>query len=343
MVDFAGWLMPLRYTGDLVEHNAVRTQAGLFDLSHMAQIDISGPDAAAALDHALVTEVSRLRVGRARYTTVVNAQGGILDDLIVYRLGETEFLIIANAANRIVVFDALTLRSQGMDVAVEDRTAHRALIAVQGPKAVQILSELLPVDLSTVKYYSATTTSWGSVPILLARTGYTGEDGFELSLPADSAVAMWRALQESGGDDLISCGLAARDSLRLEAGMALYGQELTDQVTPFEAGLDRIVHLDHEFVGAEALRARAQDGPASYLVGLVGEGRRAARTGYEVRLDGSTIGTVTSGVLSPTLQYPIAMARVSEELPVGTDVGVDVRGTVLPMKVVELPFYRRNK
>lgn len=339
MTDFAGWSMPLRYSGDLAEHRAVRTGAGLFDLSHMAQLDVSGPQAAQALDYALVSEVSRLKVGRARYTMLVRGDGGIVDDLIVYRLSATEFLVIANAANRLSVLDAITSRSEGFEAAIIDRTSHRALIALQGPQAAEILGSVLPVDLAEVKYYSATVTSLGTVPVLLARTGYTGEDGFELSIPADAAPEVWSALREAGDVEL--CGLAARDSLRLEAGMPLYGQELTTDVTPFEVGLEWVVHTDREFVGDVALTDRKTNGPRAHLIGLAGTGRRAARSGYRV-LDGDdAVGEVTSGVLSPTLGHPIAMALVSRPYEPGQRLGVDVRGSVQPMDVVELPFYRR--
>lgn len=343
LTSFAGWQMPLRYAGDLAEHHAVRTAAGLFDLSHMAQIEVAGPDAAAALDVALVSAASRLRVGRARYTVVVDRDGGILDDLIVYRLAETEFLVIANAANRVVVLDAIAERSQRLQVAVVDRTPHRALIAVQGPHAARILAPLVDVDLQELRYYASVQATVAGVPALVARTGYTGEDGFELAVPAEGAVPLWRALQEAGSPHgLVPAGLAARDTLRLEAGMALYGHELTTATTPFDVGLTRVVHLDHDFVGREALERRAQEPSPRHLVGLAGTGRRAARAGCTVLgTDGTVLGAVTSGVLSPTLGHPIALAHLSEDVVAGTVLDVDVRGSVQQMTVVDLPFYRR--
>lgn len=344
MTDFAGWRMPLRFAGDLAEHRAVREQAGLFDLSHMAQIEVSGPQADQALDHALVSAASRLVDGRARYTTIVAPDGGILDDLIVYRLAASEFLVIANAANRGTVVNELTDRSEGFEASVIDRTPHRALIALQGPAAAQVLAGLVSADLEPLKYYASLTTTFGDVPVLVARTGYTGEDGFELAVPGEAATSVWASILEAGADvGVQACGLAARDSLRLEAGMPLYGQELTRQTTPFEVGLGRLVHLDREFVGAEALTARQQNPTGEHLIGLHGAGRRAARAGYPVLVDSEHIGQVTSGVLSPTLGYPVAIARVSGELETGTSVQVDVRGSVQEMNVVELPFYRRPK
>lgn len=341
MTDFAGWFMPLRYSGDKAEHQAVRERVGMFDLSHMGQIEVSGPQAADALDNAMVSAVSRLKNGRARYTMLVAADGGILDDLIVYRIGELEFLVIANAANRTTVLDAITRRSEGFQAAVVDRTPHRALIAVQGPDAADVIGSVLPVDLEGMRYYSAVVTAMDTIPVLLARTGYTGEDGFELSLPADSAARAWQRLLEAGGERLQLCGLASRDSLRLEAGMPLYGQELGRDITPYEAGMGRLVHGDRDFVGADALAKRALEGPRSHVIALTGEGRRAARAGYPVLDDGTAVGQVTSGVLSPTLGYPIALARLSDAYEAGQVLGVDVRGSLQSMTVVDRPFYKR--
>ncbi|GAB2602132.1 glycine cleavage system aminomethyltransferase GcvT [Pseudactinotalea suaedae] len=347
LTSFAGWQMPLRYAGDLAEHHAVRTAAGLFDLSHMAQIEVSGPGAGAALDGALVSVPSQLADGRARYTVIVAEDGGIIDDLIVYRLSAEDYLVIANAANRVSVLDQLALRSQGQPCAVVDRTPHRALIAVQGPRAAEILAPLVDVDLTMLRYYASVQGRIDGVPALVARTGYTGEDGFELAVPAEGAAGLWRLLLGAGeAAGLVPAGLAARDTLRLEAGMPLYGQELTRATTPYEVGLDRLVKLDHDFVGRDALAARAAARSGTHLIGLVGSGRRAARAGSTV-LSGSggegaaEIGVVTSGVLSPTLGHPIALARVDVPTAAGEQLDVDVRGTRQPMTVTELPFYRR--
>jgi aminomethyltransferase len=344
MTPFAGWEMPLRYTSDLAEHAAVRERAGLFDLSHMAQIEVSGPGGADALDHALVSRSSTLAVGRARYTMMVAPDGGVIDDLIVYRLAETEFLVIANAANRTVVLDELTVRS-GERVHVADRTEARALVALQGPASTEVLARVTDTDLAALKYYTSVRAEVAGVPVLLARTGYTGEVGFEVSAPASSAVPLWTALLEAGVEaGVVPCGLACRDTLRLEAGMPLYGHELSRDVTPYEAGLGRVVDLEHDFVGRDALAARAQHPDGTVLVGLAGEGRRAARAGSTV-LDGDgEIGTVTSGALSPTLGHPVAMALADgARAALGTTLEVDVRGRRQPMTVVELPFYRRPR
>ncbi|MFV0425740.1 MAG: glycine cleavage system aminomethyltransferase GcvT [Beutenbergiaceae bacterium] len=345
LTPFAGWQMPLRYGGDLHEHRAVRDHAGLFDLSHMAQIEVTGPQAGAALDGAVVSKPSALRPGRARYSAIVNADGGILDDLIVYRLADSEYLMIANAVNRVSVLDAVTVRSHGLSVSVVDRSPHRALIGLQGPAAAGLLTPLTDTDIGTLGYYGATVATVAGIPALIARTGYTGEDGFELAVPAESATTLWRTLV-AGPGGATPAGLAARDTLRLEAGMALYGQELTSQTTPYDVGLGRLVDLEHEFIGRAALRERSQSEDGTTLIGLAGTGRRAARAGCTV-LDASStsVGTVTSGVLSPTLGYPIAMARVlrSHQPATGEQVGVDVRGTLQEMTVTDLPFYRRSR
>ena len=344
MTDFAGWQMPLRFSSDRAEHEAVRTRAGVFDLSHMAQIEVNGPQAGEVVDYSFVGPPSTLSIGRARYTMMVDTDGGILDDLIVYRLAPEDYLIIANAANHQVVLDELTRRSNGYSAAVDDRGDSRALIAVQGPSAREVLGELTDADLSALKNFACTSCTVAGVPVLLARTGYTGEDGFELSLPASSATSLWHRLLQAGEPaGVVPCGLACRDSLRLEAGMALYGNELTREITPADVGMGRLVHIDHEFVGRQALTERGADGPQYYLVGLQGSGRRAARTGYPVLHEGEEIGHVTSGMLSPTLGYPIALTRLTRPLPEGTEVQVDIRGTATPMSVTPVPFYRRPK
>lgn len=341
IVPFAGWQMPLRYTSDLAEHRAVRASAGLFDLSHMAQIEVSGPGSAAALSHALVGVYGTMPAGKAKYTMMVDESGGVLDDIIVYRLDDLEYLVIANAANRETVLDRFIARSTRFDVQFFDHTFSRAMIALQGPRAAEILGTLVPPEVLALRYYSIASTDVAGIPVLVARTGYTGEDGFELIGPAESATPMWEALQAAGAPfGLVPCGLAARDTLRLEAGMPLYGNELSTEVTPYHANLGRVVDLEHDFVGRDALAGRTA--PDSRLVGLVGEGRRAARAGTHIYADGRPIGAVTSGVLSPTLGYPIAMALVENAWSEpGTTVIADVRGTEFPMEIVPLPFYRR--
>ena len=351
LTGFAGWLMPLRYGSETAEHLAVRTAAGLFDLSHMGEITVRGPEAAAALDYAVVGQPSALAPGRARYTMICAADGGIIDDLIVYRLADEDFLVVANAANTAAVYQALGERVAGRDAEVTDRTDQYALIAIQGPRAAAILTPLTSANLAEVRYYASYPATVAGHEILLARTGYTGEDGFELFSRPDDAEAIWNALAEAGSaDGLIPAGLAARDTLRLEAAMPLYGNELGPHLTPFDAGLGRVVKLDKpgDFVGRDALARRAQAAPERILVGLTGRSRRVPRHGYDVLWDGSPRGTVTSGAPSPTLGKPIAMAYVEPGVAeaAGPDGGAgriafDIRGSAEPADLVQLPFYRR--
>jgi aminomethyltransferase len=352
MTDFAGWDMPLRYASERAEHQAVRTRAGLFDLSHMGEIAVTGPQAGEALDYALVGHLSALAVGRARYTMAVAPDGGILDDLIVYRLAERHFLIVANAANAQTVLDAVTERAAGFEARVRDDRDAYALLAVQGPQAAGILKAVTDADLDGLKYYAGLPGTVAGVDALIARTGYTGEDGFELFVAPADAEHLWRALTDAGaGAGLVPCGLSCRDTLRLEAGMPLYGHELTAAVTPFDAGLGRVVKFGKpgDFVGRAALAAAAEkaaEAPPRTLVGLVAEGRRVPRAGFAVT-DGSgaVIGEVTSGAPSPTLGAPIAMAYVdaSHAAPGSAGVAVDIRGSHEPCRVVALPFYRRER
>jgi aminomethyltransferase len=352
LTDFAGWLMPLRYGSETAEHTAVRTAAGLFDLSHMGEIAVTGPSAAAALDYALTGEPSALKPGRARYTMICAPDGGILDDVIVYRLADDEFLIVANAANAATVGAELADRAAGRDARVHNRTDDYALIAIQGPGAAAILARTTDADLATVKYYASYPALVAGRSVLLARTGYTGEDGFEIFAAPDDAEHLWAELTDAGAaDGLVPAGLAARDTLRLEAGMPLYGNELGADLTPFDAGLGRVVKLDKpgDFVGRRALAERAAAAPQRQLIGLTSQTRRVPRHGYSVLWNGAPAGTVTSGAPSPTLGVPIAMAYVRPDVAAaaaesGTGTGslaVDVRGNVEPATLVQLPFYRR--
>lgn len=356
MTSFAGWSMPLRYASDVAEHRAVREAAGLFDLSHMGEVAVRGPGAGRALDRALVGQLSTLPVGRARYTMLCADDGGVLDDLVVYRTGEHAWLVVANAANADVVLTELSLRCQGEEVELAD-DSDMALVAVQGPRAQAVVTALVEdaderAAVAGLRGYACTTATFVGHVVLVARTGYTGEDGFELFVRPDGAVALWQALLAVGAPQgLVPAGLAARDSLRLEAGMPLHGHELDRTTTPYDAGLGRVVRLDKTdddgtplaFVGRAALAARAAAEPERVLVGLLGLGRRAARHGMTVRdASGAAVGTVTSGAPSPTLGRPVAMAYVTPAVAAeGTELAVDVRGRDEPVRVVALPFYRR--
>lgn len=346
--DFGGWEMPVRYSSDLAEHHAVREAAGLFDISHMGEIFITGSEIAAFLDFALVGVASEIAIGRAKYSLICDELGGIIDDLIVYRLAEFQYLIVANASNRQAVFDALQHRANGLEVLVQDKSDDWALLAIQGPKSVDILKGISSISLDELKYYSIAEGQVAGVDCLLARTGYTGEDGFEIFIPTGSAEVVFDALLAAGKHDgLIPTGLACRDTLRLEAGMPLYGHELSIELNPFEARLDRVVRLDKksDFVGKEALTHLSHQKPARLLVGLAGEGKRAARADYEIFATGSDrpVGKVTSGALSPTLGYPIAMAYVSASCAeIGEELEVDIRGSLTKFRVEKLPFYKRG-
>ncbi len=356
--DFAGWEMPVRYSSDLAEHHAVRTAAGLFDISHMAEIEVTGADASRFLDFALAGNISAVAVGRAKYSLLLAASGGIVDDLIVYHTSQGRYLIVANAGNRDPVVTALRERLEGFDASIDDITDSLALIAVQGPHSRAILEATAGLDLTeeysggqtleSLRYYACLGMAWRDGAVLVARTGYTGEDGFELYVDVADAADLWRALAAAGdAHGLIPAGLASRDTLRLEAGMPLYGHELGPDTLPVQAGLGRVVSLTKEgtFVGRDAIEA-GPDAAARVLVGLASDGRRAGRAEYDVYAPdatGAAVGVVTSGALSPTLGHPIAMAYVDPALSaVGTTLSLDVRGTRVPATVVALPFYSRE-
>ncbi|MDX2208638.1 MAG: glycine cleavage system aminomethyltransferase GcvT [Gemmatimonadales bacterium] len=347
MIPFAGWEMPVQYTGLVEEHVAVRNAAGLFDLSHMGELHVKGSGAAAALDFALVTAPSRLAVGRAHYSMICDDSGAVLDDLIVYRLADAHFLVVANASNRETVAAAIAERLAGFDATIDDASLLTALVAIQGPRSAAMLQAHTDVDLTPLKYYAIMTATVAGVPVMIARTGYTGEDGFEIFVAWDEARTVWDTLLAAGrGDGLIPCGLGSRDTLRLEAGMPLYGQELDRTTTPFEAGLGRVVKFDKpgDFVGRKALEA-AKDARTKQLVALKVTGRGIARTGYPVYLPAaeSAVGSVTSGTTSPTLGVAIAMAWLPPaHAALGTVVEVGIRSQRASAEVVALPFYKRS-
>ena len=345
LVDFAGWLMPIQYAGILEEHRAVRSAAGLFDLSHMGELVVEGPEAGAALARALVTDPPALAIGRAHYSMICAPDGGILDDLIVYRLGEDRFMVVANASNAGTVSDALAERLGGSRAVLDDRSLATGLVAIQGPRSVDILAALTDVDLGALRYYAIAEGSVAGVPAQVARTGYTGEDGFELFVDARQTGAVWDAVMDAGrGRGLVPVGLGARDTLRLEAGMPLYGNELDRATNPFEAGLGRVVKLGKagDFVGRAALERVSREGVSRKLVGLVLRGRGIARHGYPVRNASGVTGAVTSGTMSPTRGEAIAMAYVAAaDAEPGTMLAVEIRGAPVAAEVVPLPFYKR--
>jgi aminomethyltransferase len=301
------------------------------------------------LDYALVGAASEIEIGRAKYSLICNESGGIIDDLIVYRLGQNAFLVVANASNREVVVAALEKRANSFEVEVRDESELWALLAIQGPNSVSILSEITSSPLADLKYYAISEAEIEGVPCLLARTGYTGEDGFEIYIPVESAATVMDAIFAAGKEKgLLPTGLACRDTLRLEAGMPLYGHEMNLEINPFEAGFGKVVRLDKpgDFVGKTALAKLSDTAPKKILVGLEGSGKRAARADYEVFVEGlpESVGAITSGALSPTLGFPVAMAYVSADFAeLDTPISVDIRGTQTAFRVVKLPFYKRAK
>jgi aminomethyltransferase len=333
MVDFHGWEMPIQYTGIIDEHTAVRTRVGLFDLSHMGRVRIQGADRRAFLQKILTINVDKVPEGKCRYTFYLTEKGTVIDDLILYAGGPDDFLVV-NASNRERDLEWMKSKVSG-DVKIVDETLQTALIAVQGPRSVETVKAVLGIDPSAMGYYTFTTLG----EYFISRTGYTGEDGFEIFVPAGRAVAIWEKFIDS---HVAPIGLGARDTLRTEAAMPLYGNDLDEATTPLEAGLGFAVDLDKPgFIGQEALKGAA---PAKRLTGLLLESKRIARQGYEVYHQGAKAGVVTSGTWSPVLERSIAMAYLPAALrEVGTAVEIDVRGRRENASVVKLPFYRRKK
>jgi aminomethyltransferase len=347
LIEFAGWLMPVHYAGILDEHRAVRERAGLFDLSHMGELFVQGTGAAEALAAALVTDPTKLVPGRAHYSMICTPEGGVIDDLIVYRLADERFMVVANASNVEPVRAALTERIAPFPCELVDRSLSTALVCIQGPNSGDIVAPLTDVDLGLLRYYAIAAGSVAGVPALLARTGYTGEDGFEMFVGWEDAGRLWDALLDAGRTwGAVPVGLGARDTLRLEAGMPLYGNELGLDTTPFEAGLGRVVNLGKpdDFVGRGALERARAEGPRKKLVGLKVAGRGIARHGYPIFCGERRTGSVTSGTLSPTLGEPIAMGYVEPMVEAGaSDLAVIIRDRPVPVEVVPLPFYKRAR
>jgi len=352
MTAFGGWDMPVWYAGIPAEHTAVRTAVGLFDVSHMGEFVVHGRGATAALRRLLTNDCADLAAGEAQYTLLPNADGGTVDDLLVYRLDDDVYILVVNAGNidkdRIWLLDAL--RRIGSPAKLDDRSDAHGLLALQGPKAVDVLAPLTDLDVGGMAYYGFDRGAVAGVQALVSRTGYTGEDGFEIMLAADDTAAVWQALLDAGAAHGIQpCGLGARDSLRLEAAMPLYGHELDDATSALEAGLSRFVKLDKDgldgpAVGIERLRREAAEGVPRKLVGLVLEDRGIARDGMAIVADGAPIGQVTSGALTPTLDRAIALGYVPPAHgAVDTALAVDIRGRAVPARVVRRPFYKRPR
>ena len=344
LVPFAGWRMPVQYKGIKSEHEAVRTRAGLFDVSHMGEFLIDGPRAVAAVDGLVTNDVSKLAVGQALYTLCCDDAGYILDDLIVYRLEGDKVLVVCNASNRGKIAAHFELRL-GDDVSFEDASDRWALLALQGPNAAAIMRDVgAPAALTELAPFRVAKAEVAGIEVWAARTGYTGEDGFELFCANENAVTLWRALLSEGEPHgLEPVGLGARDTLRLEARLMLYGNDISEDTHPFEAGLGWVVKLDAgDFVGRSALQALKDASLERRLVGFEMTGRGIARHGYPIVADGKSVGTVTSGSPGPTVGKNIGLGYVPKVLSrVGTTLGVEIRGKVVDAVVVRTPFYKR--
>ena len=344
MVDFAGWEMPVQYASIVEEHNAVRNAVGLFDISHMGRLQFRGGSCQAFLNGVLTNDTSKLKFGDVRYSLVCGKDGGILDDVLVYRLPDRWELVV-NASNRDKIVSWLKHAAGFAAIEFTDCTLTTGMIAVQGPKALALLKDATNLDLAAMKYYSATEMQYLGTAGVVSRTGYTGEDGFELVMPAADAERVWLTLLEHGAKyGVVAAGLGCRDTLRMEAAMPLYGHELNETVDPLTAGLEFAVKFNKsEYPGKAALETIKSDGVSMARVGLVLEGRRIAREESHVHVDGKQAGKVTSGTFSPTLQKVIAMAYVpASSSSIGTEVEVNLRGTLVPATVVALPFYKRG-
>jgi len=345
LIDFGGWEMPVMYLGVHEEHVHTRSASSAFDVSHMGRLLISGRDAEALLQTVCTRNVVKLKVGRCGYSHLCNEQGGILDDVIVSRY-ESYFLMVCNASNREKIVGHLTRHAEGREVTLDDMTKKTVMIAVQGPATMELFEKHLPIKLEGMSRYGFITGSYMGTNYSVFRSGYTGEDGVEIVVPAAMGVLVWDYLTKEGGGDRVTvkpAGLAARDTLRLEAGMPLYGHELTEEIDPISAGCKWCVDLEKDFLGVEALRKVAADGPRRKITGLVLEGKRIARQGAMVFAGDAAVGEVTSGTMSPTLEKSIAMALVdSARAAPGGDLTVDIRGSRVACAVVPLPFYKRS-
>ena len=342
MVDFAGWQMPIQYGSIIDEHNATRNSATLFDVSHMGRIYLSGENVDQFVDGLTTRKVAGMGEGRIRYSLLCNEQGGILDDILVYNLpGQPEFMLVVNASNRDKINSWLAERLSTVQVESNDRTLETSMIALQGPQALDVLQQTLGIDLRDLKYFQCRRVSVAGTDVLMSRTGYTGEDGCEMIGDHDSTVAIWEQLVSR--DEVSPAGLGARDTLRLEAAMPLYGHELSETMNAAQTDLGFALSLkDREFVGKSSIEGALSDQSLHGRIGLILDGKRAAREGAEILAGEEVVGKVTSGTFSPTLQKPIAMGYVQPDCSAaGTELMVDIRGKQISATVTELPFYKR--
>jgi len=345
LVDFGGWNMPVQYSGILQEHHAVRTAVGVFDVSHMGEIEIRGPEAASLVDYVSTNNAQKLKTGQAQYSGLLYEHGGFVDDILVHKISDTHFFLCVNASNQEKDFEHIRARNS-FDAEVDFASDRYAQLAIQGPRALETLQQLTRTPLAEIKYYWFTDGTVDGVPARIARTGYTGEDGFEIYIPPESAQAIWQSVLNAGEEFGIKpCGLGARNTLRLEAKMALYGHEITESTNPYEADLAWIVKMEKgDFVGRPALENALQQGVTRKLVGFEMKDRGIARDGYEVWMNGEPAGWVTSGGPSPTLGKNIGLCYLpTPQATPGTAIQVMIRNAPVDAVTVATPFYKRAK
>lgn len=344
MVDFGGWDMPVQYTGIKEEHKAVREKCGLFDVSHMGEIWITGNDATSYINNLVSSDISPMVSGQIKYGVLMMPTGKAVDDLLVYKYTDTRYLLVVNASNTDKDFAWMKDHKGSYDVVIDNQSASYGEIAIQGPLAVEILQELTETKLTDIKYYYFQDGKVDGVDAIISRTGYTGEDGFEVYVAADKASQVWNAILKAGGDRILPCGLGCRDTLRFEAKMPLYGHELSDKISPLETGLGRFVELDTkgDFIGKEALAKEKAEGRKRKIVGIEMVGRGVARDHMPVKKDGAVIGEITSGSYSPTFNKNLGLAIVPVELQVDDIIAVEIRGKDVEAKIVKTPFYKRG-
>ena len=345
MVDFGGWNMPVQYSSILDEHNAVRNAAGLFDVSHMGEIDVRGPEACAFVDYVATNSAAKLKTGQAHYSALLYQHGGFVDDILVHKVADDHFFLCVNSSNQEKDFEHIVEHSR-FDARAEFTSAEYAQLAIQGPKALPTLQKLTDTDLSAIKYYWFRDGTVSGTPARIARTGYTGEDGFEIYIPPADAAQIWKEILRAGEEfGIRPCGLGARNTLRLEAKMALYGHELTASINPFEADLDWIVKMNKgDFIGRSALERSKSAGVSRKLAGFEMIGRGIGRDGYEVLVDGKPAGWVTSGGPSPTLNKNIGLCYLpAEKAMPGVSIQIAIRGALVDAETVATPFYKRGK
>lgn len=346
LIDFGGWEMPVQYAGVIEEHHTVRTKAGLFDVSHMGEVDVKGKDALPFVQNLITNDVTKIQDGQILYSPMCYPNGGIVDDLLVYRYGTEHFYIVVNASNTDKDYAWMLEQTKGYDVQLDNISAQVAQLAIQGPLAEKILQKLTPTDLSEIKYYWFKHGEVNGVPCLISRTGYTGEDGFEVYMVTDKAPELWRRILEVGAPEGIQpIGLGARDTLRFEAKLPLYGNELSAEISPLEAGIGFFVKLAKEkFIGKEALADQKEKGLTRKLVGLEMVERGIARSHYPIQKDGEEVGFITSGSFSPTLNKNIALGLIHADLAeIGSTLDVIIRGKAVKAQIIPTPFYKRAK